>query len=744
MSGQESRYSHKLDDFFSRTDGRNLLIQLLPAFSKLLLTYPRLPGRRPTLPPHAVLEMARFGILALELVKWILVGRREDIPGKEHILDSCLQVASLTFSNPHLTSALSLPAHNALVSSAVLSITDYILVSVPGFTLPEYPYEKISNLIILPSPPSILVSGTCLAKLLMVYEQNQNILNLSEDVFTIIVGLSRLTQFSSLTRAPPLAFSLGWSPDLGLDQGIHISSIPAYLLQEKEVLHQLVWRLNTLGWSSRAQFEETWMSLLSVLNVSNDDLSNEEISALSQSTALVVNALSSLLVTTLALPVAGIPGAQLLHHPRDTPNPFLLSGRGQQLTAIQNIIHQRLDDAATRIGLPVDSSVNLERTYSLTGEHRTSYSPVPRTRYGAGQVSLSYMSTCMAYHEEGSDDRQSITSSALPLFLLIREENLAAAGLDTNSCIHFIIDLFSQWLAFGGQDTPLTVLTAAVRSIIMVSDIFTQSNQFNWMLSTLSELQKVHPGEDEIMSSNLCLGLCKAVAVLGTSDTELMERLKKSIESCLRSQYIFARTAALHGSLYLLQSDLGAELQPILGIVTEHIKGFLLVGRTELGVDENTLVMWSTLFFILENFSSEIQDTELENNLTQLCLATSSQADLPRPLYTCLLTGLERLVVAGRIKGRQLDQLVKIATDLMTEWAPVSVIPAVQLFLAAMYASHPPSSEYSGQPVPLTDPEQLMQMMEQMSILFDCVRRAGPPQAELLSEILPQVGYKIP
>ena len=30
-------------------------------------------------------------------------------------------------------------------------------------------------------------------------------------------------------------------------------------------------------------------------------------------------------------------------------------------------------------------------------------------------------------------------------------------------------------------------------------------------------------------------------------------------------------------------------------------------------------------------------------------------------------------------------------------------------------------------------------MMEQMSILFDCVRRAGPPEAELLSEILPQV-----
>ena len=387
----------------------------------------------------------------------------------------------------------------------------------------------------------------------------------------------------------------------------------------------------------------------------------------------------------------------------------------------------------------MDSSVNLERAYSITGEHRTSYSPVPRTRYGPGQVSLSYITTCMAYHEEGSDDRQSLTSSALPLFLLIREENLAAAGLDTNSCVHFIIDLFSQWLAFGGQDTPLPVLTAAVRSIIMVSDIFTQSNQFNWMLSTLSELQKVHPGEDEVMSSLLCLGLSKVVSVLGHQDPELLERIKRSVEAGLRSQHMFARTAALHSALYLLQSDLGPELQPLLSIVVEHLKGFLLVGRTELGVDENTLVLWSTLFYVLENFSSELQDPELETNLQQLCFATSSQPDLPRPLYTCLLAGLERLVVAGRVRGRALDQLVKIATDLMTEWAPVSVIPALQLFLAAMYASRPPSADYGQKPAPITEPELLMQMMEQMSILFDCVRRAGPPEAELLSEILPQV-----
>merc|ERR1719362_2301434 len=54
-----------------------------------------------------------------------------------------------------------------------------------------------------------------------------------------------------------------------------------------------------------------------------------------------------------------------------------------------------------------------------------------------------------------------------------------------------------------------------------------------------------------------------------------------------------------------------------------------------------------------------------------------------------------------------------------------------------MYCSHPLSP--GSRPTTLSDPETLMAMMEQMSILFDCVRRSGPAQAELLAEILPQV-----
>ena len=117
----------------------------------------------------------------------------------------------------------------------------------------------------------------------------------------------------------------------------------------------------------------------------------------------------------------------MLHHPRDSPHPSLLGARGQQLTHIQNMIQQRLEagSLAAWCQLPVDSSVNLERAGTGAGlgdAAWSGYSPVPAAGYGPGQVSVSFLRTSLAYHEEGSEDRQSMVSSALPLFLILREE----------------------------------------------------------------------------------------------------------------------------------------------------------------------------------------------------------------------------------------------------------------------------------------------------------------------------------
>ena len=309
----EAKYSARLDDLFSSWEGLARVAQLLPGLAKLLTTYPRLPGRRPALPPHSVLEMVRFAVLCLELVKWTVASCRSEhlAPGQESIVSQCLHIAGLTFSNPHLSSALALASNNILAASAVLSLTDFVLASCPQLRLPTFPWPTLASALEAVSPPPLLVASSCLARLLLLAEQLPRAEAAPAPLarsLPAIICLARLPHFSFLARAPPLAFSLGWEPQLSLETGQVTGDLAQEWLQEAEILRQFIWRVNTLGWTSKAQFEETWMCLLSVLNVAKEDLTNAEVAALSQTTALVVSALSSLLVATLALPVAGVPG----------------------------------------------------------------------------------------------------------------------------------------------------------------------------------------------------------------------------------------------------------------------------------------------------------------------------------------------------------------------------------------------------------------------------------------------------
>ena len=284
-------------------------------------------------------------------------------------------------------------------------------------------------------------------------------------------------------------------------------------------------------------------------------------------------------------------------------------------------------------------------------------------------------------------------------------------------------------------------MTSAVKAMVMISDIFTQDAQFRWMLDCLSDLYRVHPVEDELMSELLVLGISKAVSVVGFTEADLSERLWKGLEAMLRSGHQSARVSAVHSLLYLLQRE---ECHEYYQLAVDHLRANMLGGggRILTSTDQHSLMLWSLMFFTLENCDQDqVLDPDLITEMTSTAVLAAGQHNVPRLVYITILSGLERLMVSGVIKSpsSQLDMVVKLATDLMTDWPPSSVLPAVQLFLVAMYSSHSPVQDQSARPSPITDPEMLMLMMEQMSILFDCVRRSGPPQAELLAEILPQV-----
>lgn len=87
--------------------------------------------------------------------------------------------------------------------------------------------------------------------------------------------------------------------------------------------------------------------------------------------------------------------------------------------------------------------------------------------------------------EEGSEvthDGASSSASSSPARMAVgsreyhqREQSLAAYGLDIHSCLHFLLDLYSQWMSpqvplqhttdIFVSKTPLSLLTEVTRSV---------------------------------------------------------------------------------------------------------------------------------------------------------------------------------------------------------------------------------------------------------------------------------------
>jgi hypothetical protein len=221
------------------------------------------------------------------------------------------------------------------------------------------------------------------------------------------------------------------------------------------------------------------MSLLGVFSLSKEDLTDAEISALAQASTCAVSAITGLLLQTLALPKPGLVNlSTYIHHPRDRPSAFLTSKRGQQLTLIQNLIHDNFGKTCPN-ALPVDSLYNVERTCKDHG------------LYGLAQLSVRYILASLRYNSskplvENNESKQSL---AFPLALIQREDAMAFEGLDIRSCLHFLQELYAQWLTEG---TPLALLTETVRSMLALSDLFYEPAQFQWLFDTFNEIQKVN------------------------------------------------------------------------------------------------------------------------------------------------------------------------------------------------------------------------------------------------------------
>ncbi|XP_039546237.1 huntingtin isoform X5 [Pimephales promelas] len=596
----------------------------------------------------------------------------------------------------------------------------------------------------------------------------------------VIISLARLPLVNSYTRIPPLVWKLGWSPRPSGDFGTALPEIPVEFLQEKDVFREFLYRINTLGWSSRTQFEETWATLLGVLVTQpitmdqEEETQQEEDLERTQINVLAVQAITSLVLSAMTLPTAGNPAISCLEQqPRNKILKALDTRFGRKLSVIRGMVEREIqamvskrDNIATHFPYqawdPVPSLSSSTAGTLISHEKLLLQINTEREMgnmdYKLGQVSIHSVwlgnNITPLREEEWGEDEEDETDAPAPASPPLSPINSRKhrAGVDIHSCSQFLLELYSQWILPGSpssRKTPVVLISEVVRSLLAVSDLFTERNQFDMMFSTLTELQKVHPPEDEILSQYLVPAICKAAAVLGM-DKAIAEPVCRLLESTLRSTHLPSRIGALHGVLYVLECDLLDDTaRQLIPTVSEYLLSNLraIANCVNLHNQQHVLVMCAVAFYMMENYPLDV-GPEFNAGIIQLCcmMLSGSEEATPSIIYHCVLRGMERLLLSEQLSRMDAETLVKLSVDRVNMPSPHRAMAALGLMLTCMYTGvageegkekGSPGRPADADPT-APDSESVIVAMERVSVLFDRIRKGFPSEARVVARILPQ------
>ncbi|KAL4231691.1 hypothetical protein ACF0H5_009269 [Mactra antiquata] len=780
---QTSKHFEKLEDFITENSSLEIVFMLASSLLQYLVSLSVFPWK-PKVPSESQNDVCRFATFCMECMSWLLSSNI--MPSAEQ-LNVSLQSTRAVLQNPQLSSLIGQTSHVTWVCTITKTVHQIVsaLCILPGQQMcvhvrhedtPTNSYrddlhyltkacDEISELVQYVLSVSSVTDDYMESSLLP--------RNLTSLITSLVIGLSRTPVLNSFARTPPIVWKMGWIPTPSGEPKTKLPPLPIDLMLDKEVLREFVNRISLIGWISRQQFEETWMCLLGVLNPTSLDheISHEEEVERTHCTVLGVRAITNMLVQTMIVPSPGNPThGQFDIQPRDKPLAFLHTRCGKKLTVIRGIVENEVqklsansqEESSTRIcdNVKYNFDSNLERDMSVD-------------EFTLGQVSIESIWSVVGVLESNTNMSESDTTDSVSVdspthtemtavtmatspsdTTITRDPSLSAAGLDVHSCLQFLLDLYTQWLIPGSNNKPpLLLLNEVIKSIVCLSDLFAEKEQFDWMLDNMFEVYKYHPGEDEISLQYLNVGICKAAAVVGVDNTTA-DRLIKIIENGLRSTHIPSKLSTLHGVLYLLEASIPEVNKSLIPVITEFLLRTLnSTSQQPVSSQKYTLTMWSTTFYIMENYSTDIKDLDFPSQMLQLAInmASSNEDCISTTVYLAILKGLERLLLTDVLTMQDAELIVKLSVDSFIKVclpSPQRSLAALGLLFTCMYSG----KQYDGySPRPrehdsftleepgnlLQDPESLILAMERVTVLFDRIKKGYPYEARVISRVLP-------
>ncbi|TKC50975.1 hypothetical protein EI555_001287, partial [Monodon monoceros] len=778
LPAEPTAYWSKLDDLFGDAVLYRTLTTLARALAQYLLVFSRLPGHL-HLPPEKERDTVKFVVMTLEALSWHLI--HEQIPLSLD-LQAGLDCCCLALQLPGLWSLLSSPemvTHACSLIHCVRFILEALVVQ-PGDQLlsPERrtnpPQAAREDEVDSNTQNPQYVTAACGMVAEMVealplvlalgHKRNSNAPAFLTPVLkNIVISLARLPLVNSYTRVPPLVWKLGWSPKPGGDFGTVFPEIPVEFLQEKEVFKEFIYRINTLGWTSRTQFEETWATLLGVLVtqplvMEQEESPPEEDTERTQIHVLAVQAITSLVLSAMTVPVAGNPAVSCLEQqPRNKPLKALGTRFGRKLSIIRGIVEQEIqamvskrENIAThhlyQAWDPIPS-LPPATTGALTSHDKLLLQVNPErelgnTSYNLGQVSIRSVwlgsSVTPLREEEWAEEEEAPAPSSPPT-------SPETPGWSRHPFLFAVFARVVQSLdpaiKFSQEDSRHPDQRGG--ALLVVSDLFTERSQFETMYLTLTELRRVHPSEDEILQQYLVPATCKAAAVLGM-DKAVAEPVSRLLESTLRSGHLPSRIGALHGVLYVLECDLLDDTaKQLIPVISDYLLSSLKGAAHCVSIhsQQHVLVMCATAFYLIENYPLDV-GPEFSAAIIQMCgvMLSGSEESTPSIVYHCVLRGLERLLLSEQLSRLDTESLVKLSVDRVNVHSPHRAMAALGLMLTCMYTGKEKISPgRTSDPSPAApDSESVIVAMERVSVLFDRIRKGFPCEARVVARILPQ------
>uniref|UniRef100_A0A182QCB2 Huntingtin n=1 Tax=Anopheles farauti TaxID=69004 RepID=A0A182QCB2_9DIPT len=561
-----------------------------------------------------------------------------------------------------------------------------------------------------------------------------NNLTMGENMICLIesvaISLLKLDRFYPYALTPIELYECYTSLEL-LENGVpKVPTVPIEHLYDVELLEMFLKRVNVFGFSSRQQFEELFMSLMVLLNRSEDPIF-VSLSEQREIKNMCLQAVLTLLLSCYRYPWIGFREGKF-HH--TTRNPKI---------KCDTIGLKKLHNVQLFIPLSnVFYQPNLERRLLIsTTEDLYSFddSSVGTVRFDQHQLSLDYFWEII----ERAIDQGGGSNVSMAESLVVRNKSyfVDKVNIDATSSMQLVYDVLKQLL----DDDPALVLP----HLVNFSEIVENREQIYSLNQFLLKLRERVPMEDTLSQQHIIYLLCRFAALLVPTMADLTH-LCTIIPTYLKSTQLYIRNATLQGLLCLLEclvktnsaiGSLNDELLLLRNVIVNYIvKHGIIEESSGAFSDLHTKLVWTLNFYLIEHTSRFVPECNLLSNSiisANNILKRTSNLEI----YLCILNGLERLVISDRVTRTLHEKIEKLAIDLVKIDNEMFSLSALKLLVTCIYRSCNEQLESTERcnGIVQDEPDIIVQQIDKIEILFAKIRTTTPQGAKVFGDVLCQL-----